>query len=79
MAGSYELVINNLLCFLASARSDCSKAVLLEIIDSFYCHDKIKAAKKELTNILNKDLGWRRDPDKEQKDLKDVIESKCIL
>ena len=77
---SGEIIINSLLCFIGSAKNDFNKATLLEIANAFYSHEKIKAAKVEITNLLKKDLIWRRDPEKKLKDLKDVIDfyEECV-
>ena len=74
MANAGDVVINSLLCFISSAKNDYTKSVLLEVANSFYSHERIKEAKIEITTILNKDLIWRRDPDKKLKDLKDVLD-----
>ena len=74
MANAGEIIINNVLCLLSSAKADHTNESLIEIAYAFYSHEEIKAAKVELTNILHKDLVWRRDPDKKRKDMKDVMD-----
>lgn len=69
-----DLFINNLLCFLSSAKEDHTKESLTEVAYSFYSHEEIKNAKVDLTTLLKKDLSWRRDPEKKRKDMLDVIE-----
>ena len=69
-----KFVINNVLCYLNSARKDFSPDTLIETALSFYSHEGIKRAKEAICNFLKKDILWRRDPDKKGKDLKDVVE-----
>ena len=69
-----EIIINNLLCFLNSAKNDFTKETLRDIAYAFYSHEDIKNAKIEACNLLKKDVSWRRDPDKKRKDLGDVID-----
>lgn len=69
-----EIVINSLLCFLNSAKSDFTKETLKDISFAFYSHEEIKSAKTEVCNLLKKDVSWRRDPEKKRKDLCDVID-----
>lgn len=68
------MVISNLLCFVASAKNDFSRETLMEVAESLYSHDRIKAAKTALLDLLRKDLPVRRDPEKKRKDLKDVMD-----
>ena len=56
MAHAGELIINSLLCFVSSAKADHTNESLIEIINSFYSHEEIKAAKVELANILKRTL-----------------------
>ena len=74
MSNSGDMIVNNLLCFINSAKANHTDESLFEIVNSFYSHEEIKQAKTELSNILKTDLIWRRDPDKKGKDLKDVLE-----
>ena len=74
MGESPEIIINNILCFINSARDDFSKETLKDVCFSFYSHEDIKVAKQELCNLLKKDLVWRRDPEKKKKDLADVVD-----
>ncbi|MEL6945282.1 MAG: hypothetical protein AAFO82_21735, partial [Bacteroidota bacterium] len=69
-----NLIINSLLCYLSTAKNDYTDESLYDIIHSFYSHEEIKSAKTELSNLLKKDITWRRDPDKKGKDLRDIIE-----
>ena len=66
--------MDSLLCFLSSAKNDFSCETLYNIVDAFYSHENIKAAKVILVNLLHKDIVWRRDPEKKKKDLSDVCE-----
>ena len=72
MAG--DIIINNLLCFISSAKNDHNKAILVEIANSFYSIEKIKEAKVEITNLLKKDFSTRRGPGEKLKHLNDVID-----
>ena len=63
MSRSADLVINSVLCFISSAKDDHSNESLIEIATAFYSHEEIKAAKVEVTNILRKDLVWRKNPE----------------
>ena len=47
---SKNLNINNLLCFLSSAKNDYSENVLLDLVYSFYFIEDIKEAKEILSN-----------------------------
>ena len=58
MGESPEIIINNILCFINSARDDFSKETLKDVCFSFYSHEDIKVAKQELCNLLKKDLVW---------------------
>ena len=69
-----EVIINNLVCFINSAKDDFTRETLKDVAYSFYSHEEIKCAKSTLCNLLKKDITWRRDPDKKRKDLNDVIE-----
>ena len=74
MGDTPEIVMNNVLCFVNSAKSDFSRETLKDVAFSFYSHEDIKSAKQELCNLLKKDLVWRRDPEKKKKDLADVLD-----
>ena len=69
-----DTIVNSVLCFINSARSDYSYDSLSDVIYSFYSHEEIKSAKELLGNLVKKDVIWRRDPDKKRKDLKDLLE-----
>ena len=69
-----EIIIDNLACFLASAKKDYSQEKLCDIAYSFYSHEEIKTSKEKILNFINKDIIWRRDPDKKMKDLNDLID-----
>ena len=69
-----NIIINNVFCFINSAKCDYPKETLKDVAFSFYTHEDIKAAKTEICNLLRKDIQWRRDPEKKKKDLSDVIE-----
>ena len=56
MTQSEEIVINNLLCFLSSARNDHSRESLLDMAYSFYSHEEIKLAKQNLQTLLKETL-----------------------
>lgn len=68
-----EIVINNLLCFVNSAKGDFTRETLTDVAFAFYSHEEIKNAKTEVCNLLRKDVSWRRDPEKKRKDLVDVM------
>lgn len=72
--------VNNLLCFLSAAKCDYSTETLSDIIVSFYSYEEIKVAKTLLSNIVKKDIVWRRDPDKKRRDLQDVfaLHDECV-
>lgn len=70
-----EVIIDNLLCFINSAKDDYPKETLKDVAFAFYSHEQIKNSKTTLYNLLKKDITWRRDPDKKRKDLGDIIES----
>ena len=72
--GDTEFIINSVLCFINSARSDYSYDSLSDVVYCFYSHEEIKVAKEILCNLLKKDIVWRRDPDKKRKDLKDLLD-----
>lgn len=72
MAGSEEIIIDGLLCFLKSASGDFSEDALFDLAHTFYSHESIKTSKTTLANLLHKDITWRRDPEK-KKDLRDVV------
>ena len=74
MANAGEIVIDNLLCFLSSAQNDFSFETRLDVACAFYSHESIKASKTALTTLLQKEVVWRRDPEKKKKDLKDVMD-----
>ena len=67
MASNEDVVINNLLCFINSARNDYPRESLKDVTYAFYSHEEIKNAKITLCNLLKKDISWRRDPDKKRK------------
>ena len=69
-----EFVVNSLLCFINSAKSDYSCESLFDIIYAFYSHEEIKNAKEKICILLKKDIVWRRDPEKKKKDLRDLLD-----
>lgn len=69
-----KFIVNSLLCFVTSAKKDYPYESIFDIVHSFYSHDVIKKAKETLCNLLNEDVSWRRDPEKVQKDLRDVLD-----
>lgn len=70
-----QKVINSILCFINSAKSDYDNdKALEEVVYHFFSHDEVKAAKVILCNFLKEDIIWRRDPDKKRKDLNDVFQ-----
>ena len=73
MAGA-EIVVDNLLCFLTTAKADFSGSSISDLACCFYSHENIKQSKTVLANLLHKDISWRRDPEKKKKDLKDVTD-----
>ena len=72
MAKNY--IINNVLCFLTSARNDYAEEALFDIIHSFYSIDDIKLGKNILSDILNKEAAIRRDPSKKKKEIMDLFQ-----
>lgn len=72
MAKNY--IVNNLLCFISSAKNDYADEVLFDIIFSFYSVEDIKTAKDLISNLLNKDVITRKNPEKKKKDLDDLFE-----
>ena len=70
----HDIQINNLLCFINSAKNDYSKETLKDVAFAFYSHEEIKAAKTLLCNLSKRDITWRRDPEKKRKDLTDVLD-----
>ena len=72
--GDTNYIVNSILCFMNLAHDDYSYDSMLEVAYSFYSHEEIKVAKELLCTLLKRDLIWRRDPDKERKDLKDILE-----
>ena len=73
MAGA-EIVVDNLLCFLTTAKADFSGNSLFDLACCFYSYENIKQSKTVLANLLHKDISWRRDPEKKKKELKDVTD-----
>ena len=67
------LHINNLLCFLSSARNDYAENVVSDLIYSFYSIDHIKESKELLGILLKKDIKIRRDPNRKHRDLEDLL------
>ena len=70
-----EIIINNVLCFIQSAKSDHSKESLFDIAYSFYSVEEIKNAKEILFDKVSKDVVARKEPNKKQKELNDLIEA----
>ena len=71
---SSDIIIDDLACFLSSGKSDYSQDKLCDIAYSFYSHEEIKTSKEKIFAYIDKDLVWRRDPDKKMKDLNDLNE-----
>ena len=67
MAKNY--IVDNLLCFLNSAKGDYSNEVLFDVIHSFYSIEDIKDSKDVLADLLKKDAEVRRAPNKKKKDI----------
>lgn len=67
-------IVNNLLCFLSTAKNDFSKDILFEQVYSFYSIDDIKESKEVLANIINKNGVTRKEPDKKRKEVVDLFE-----
>ena len=61
---SSDIIIDDLACFLSSGKSDYSQDKLCDIAYSFYSHEEIKTSKEKIFAYIDKDLVWRRDPDK---------------
>lgn len=74
MANAGEMILNSVLCFINSAKEDHTNDSLIETANAFFSHEDIKSAKTELSNLLHRDILWRRDPDKKRKDMKDVVD-----
>ena len=51
MAGAGEVVTDNLLCFLKSAKDDYSEDALFQTAYSFYSHENVKSSKGKLANL----------------------------
>ena len=43
-------------------------------LHTLYSHGEIKFSKEKIFGHINKDIIWRRDPDKKLKDLNDLME-----
>ena len=69
-----NLIINNLLCFLRTAKDDYADEVLFDLLLSFYSSDEVKIAKELVADLLKKDITIRKNPGKKKKDLEDIIE-----
>ena len=65
MAKNY--IINNLLCFLHSARKDYAEEALSDVLHSFYSVEEIRSTKCVIQNILKKKSVNRRDPERKEK------------
>ena len=72
MAKNY--IVNNLLCFLSSAKNDYADEALFDLMYSFYSLEDIKVAKDLTSNLLDKDVIKRNNPEKKRKDLEDLLE-----
>ena len=68
-----DLIINNLLCFLSSARGDYSNEALFDTIYSFYSEDEIKSAKELIADIIKQDITTRKNPERKKKELNDLL------
>ena len=62
-----NIIINNLLCFINSAKDDFNEETLKDVAYCFFSHEEIKNAKTTICSLLKKDVSWRRDPDKKKK------------
>ena len=69
-----NFIINNLLCFLHSARDDYADEALFDVLYSFYSIEEIRSSKDSLADILKKDSAVRREPDRKRKELLDLID-----
>ena len=69
-----NLIINNLLCFLRTAKNDYADEVLFDLVFSFYSLDEVKCAKELIAGLLNRDVTVRKNPEKKKKDLDDLME-----
>ena len=67
------LHINNLLCFISSAINDYSNSVLKNLVFSFYSLEEIKEAKELLSNLIERDVVNRRDPERKRKKTDDLF------
>ena len=67
-------IVNNLLCFLSTAKNDFSNDTLFEQVYSFYYVDDIKESKETLANIINKNGIKRNEPDKKRKEVVDLFD-----
>lgn len=65
-----EIIINSVLCFINSAKTDYTNKHLEDVVYSFYSHEEIKEAKAVLSNLLKEDVICRKDPDKKKKNTK---------
>ena len=72
MAKNY--IINNVLCFLHSAKKDYADEALFDVLHSFYSVEEIKSGKCVIGDILNKEPVNRRDPERKRKEIYDLIE-----
>ena len=54
MANADDFQINNLLCFINSAKKDYPNETLKDVTYAFYSHEEIKSAKTLLCNLLKK-------------------------
>ena len=72
MAKNY--IINNVLCFLHSAKKDYADEALFDVLHSFYSVEDIKSGKCVIGDILNKEPVNRRDPERKRKEIYDLIE-----
>ena len=74
MSEGNEVIIDNLLCFVNSAKNDYNRENLKDVASAFYSHENTKNTKTTLCVLLKKDLIWRKNPDKKGEDLIDVFD-----
>lgn len=69
-----EVVINNLLCFLGSASGDFANESLRDVLEAFYSLEEIKEAKCVLANLLKCEIIERKQPNKKEKEMTDLMD-----
>ena len=66
-------VINDVLCYIASARRTLSDQAMISICQAFYSHEKIFEAKELLYNFTDDNIVKRRGDGRVKADLTDII------